>query len=245
MVRHGEMLSQESNLLLYWPHRRSERKQIIMAKTPDSGIVELQRLERTSIEVWVFGSAPIIMHRWSEKALLQMPGNPKAGASTRMAKKGLYNPEEEAESCVYRLPDGEPGFPATGFKAATIGACRFFDKPSMTEAKQLIFVEGTGPDQLVRIFSPNDPILREDAVRLSGGGSTALRYRYQYFPWWAKLTVHFIPSSISPASVVALVDAGGLGGVGEWRPSAPKSFTGTFGTYRVMTEEEKSGYGID
>jgi len=29
------------------------------------------------------------------------------------------------------------------------------------------------------------------------------------------------------------VDAGGNGGVGDWRPSAPKSLTGTFGRYEV------------
>ena len=34
-------------------------------------------------------------------------------------------------------------------------------------------------------------------------------------------------------SVVSLVNAGGLGGVGEWRPSAPKSNSGVFGRYEV------------
>lgn len=232
-------------MVVLWLTGATERM-ISMAKSSDSGVVELQRLVRESREIWVLGTAPLIMHKWSEKALRQMPGNPDASADERMKKKGLRHPEEEALASVYTLPDGSIGFPATGFKAAIVSACRLFDKPSMTEAKQLVYVEGevSGSDQLVRIFYDGEPQLRTDAPRLANGG-TDLRYRYQFFPWWARLIVHFIPTSISVASIAALVDAAGIGGVGEWRPSSPKSFTGTFGTFRIMTDEEKSDHGID
>ena len=42
---------------------------------------------------------------------------------------------------------------------------------------------------------------------------------------------------IDEASVIALVDAAGMGGVGEWRPSAPKSATGSYGQFRVASGE--------
>jgi hypothetical protein len=54
-----------------------------------------------------------------------------------------------------------------------------------------------------------------------------------YWPWTATLRVKYLASILNAESVIALVDAGGLGGVGEWRPSAPKSFGGTMGTYEV------------
>ena len=45
---------------------------------------------------------------------------------------------------------------------------------------------------------------------------------------------------LQPADVLArfdqhaaLVDAAGIGGVGEWRPTSPKSATGSYGTFRV------------
>jgi hypothetical protein len=76
--------------------------------------------------------------------------------------------------------------------------------------------------------------LREDMPRNSGRGqNNDLRYRYSFFPWSAILTVEFIPVLIDIESVVNLIDAGGNGGVGDWRPSAPKSMTGTFGRYQV------------
>ena len=74
--------------------------------------------------------------------------------------------------------------------------------------------------------------MREDTVRV-GMGTADLRYRAQYFPWSVDLVIEYPPSQISIESIVALVDAGGIGGVGEWRPSSPKGATGSYGTWSV------------
>ena len=66
---------------------------------------------------------------------------------------------------------------------------------------------------------------------IAPSGTADLRYRAEYFPWSADVYVNFVPSLLSPDSVLALVDAAGLGGIGEWRPSKAK--TGIFGTFRV------------
>ena len=100
----------------------------------------------------------------------------------------------------------------------------------MVEAKQLIFIEGEGPEQLVSI--QGEPELREDMPR-NANGNADLRYRYYIHGWSAILRVRFAPSRITQESVIALIDAAGRGGVGDWRPSAPKSYTGTYGTFRV------------
>lgn len=89
--------------------------------------------------------------------------------------------------------------------------------------------DGTGTDstQLVRVDAP-PPMMREDMVRL--GGTTAdIRHRACYEKWSATLRVVFVPSVISADSVLALVDAGGANGIGEWRPEK----NGSFGTYEV------------
>jgi hypothetical protein len=196
--------------------------------TRDGAAVELQRLQDVELVVAIRGLTPYIPHRWSEKAKAMMPGHP--GGDVVKQKKGLRQPTEEAESCLYRLEDGRLGMPATALKAAIVGACRFFDKPSMTECRQLIHVVGEGPDQLVPIEGELE--LHEDTPRNSNGGAD-LRYRFYITGWSAVVRVRFVPTSISAGSVVTLVDAAGRGGVGDWRPSAPKSNTGTFGTWRV------------
>jgi len=198
-----------------------------------SAIVRLNKLIDAICEVEILGLTPVIPHKWSEKSKQMMPGHPDKPLVTQ--KKGKRDPKGEAEACVYRLPDGKPGLPATAFKAAILDACRFFDKPSMKEAKIWFHVIGVGPDQLVPI--KGKPILREDTPR-NANGSADLRYRYAFQEWSATLRIRFMAALTDAASVAALVDAAGRCGVGDWRPSAPKSNTGTFGTWRVQFDKE-------
>jgi hypothetical protein len=196
--------------------------------------IALTRIEDAVIEIPIIGLTPVIPHRWSEKARRMMPGHPEGDSIKKTKEK--RNPTEEAEGCLYKLGK-RLALPATGFKAAVVGACRFFDKPSMVEAKQLIFIEGEGPEQLVPIDGEKE--LNESLPR-NANGNADLRYRYFIHNWSAVLRVRFVPARITKESVIALVDAAGRGGVGDWRPSAPKSTTGTFGTWRVDLTKEVS-----
>lgn len=190
-------------------------------------VIALRRLEDEVLIVEIEGKTPVIPHKWSEKAIRMMADKQaQRGVRTKHAPK---NPEQEAQDSCYWLGTS-PAVPSVAFKASMVGACRFFEEPSMVMAKLLLYVEGEGPDQLVRIAG--DKTLRTDTPRNSNGVAD-LRYRYSFFPWSATLRIHFVPNVINRESVLALLDAGGRGGVGDWRPSAPKSLTGTFGQFRV------------
>lgn len=199
-------------------------------ETPIATIVELRRLEEKSLSVPIEGITPLIPHRWTEKAIRMMADKQQSSTRSKTTQREPKNPEEEAHASCYWLGD-KGAMPATAFKAATVGACRFFDGITMTIAKQLLFVVGEGRDQLVPV--EGEPEMREDTPRNSGG-TPDLRYRMQFWPWSAVLEVKFVPTMIDPDSIVALIDAGGRGGVGDWRPSSPKSATGTYGQYRVI-----------
>lgn len=195
----------------------------------DQKVAALIPIRRETLEIPIVGVSPLIPHRWSEKARGMM--RDKQTGSKARAIREAKDPTEEAEASLYRLADGRPGMPATAFKAATIGAARLYEGVTMASLKAALFVTGEGDDQLVPI--EGDMTMREDTPRNSGG-TADLRYRYAFYPWRAVLSVTFIPSLIDLDSVVNLVDAGGNGGVGDWRPSAPKSLTGTFGRYEVQ-----------
>jgi hypothetical protein len=122
--------------------------------------------------------------------------------------------------------------PATAFKAAMVGACRLFEGISMTQAKSLFYVVGEGDEQLVPI--EGEARVREDTPR-NQTGVADLRYRMQFYPWSTTLVVRFTKVAIDADSIAALLDAGGRGGVGDWRPSSPKSHTGTFGQFEVVS----------
>ncbi len=190
--------------------------------------VSLNPIVREVAEVEIEGVTPLIPHKWSEKALRLMR-EAQSGAKARQ-KREPKDPHEEAEAALYRLSDGRLGMPATAFKAAIVGAVRLFEGLTMVTVKQALFVLGEGADQLVPIEAEME--LREDTPRNANGGAD-LRYRYYLWPWSATLRVEYLPRVIDRASVVTLIDAAGNGGVGDWRPSAPRSATGTFGRFRV------------
>lgn len=196
--------------------------------------VQISRIASETLSVPIIGTMPLIVHNFSEKSKRQMLDAQQG----RKSPKQVRDPQAEYEAAFYRTKDGF-GFPVTAFKAATIGAARFYDKSvSMTSLRQFLFMAGElsekDPQALVPIYG--EPRMREDVVRLGGPSRSAdLRFRPEFPEWSTVLTITYVKSSLSRDSVLSLVDAGGLGiGVGEWRPER----RGEFGTYAIdMTKE--------
>lgn len=194
-------------------------------------VIRSQQIDQ--IVVPIRGVTPLIVSRFDEKAREEM----LAGMQTKTRKpKEPKDPDKDYERRRYRLDDSRDGFPAVGFKAAIVGAARLFEGVTMIALKTQLFVHGEGVDQLVAIDGLRT--MREDAVRLPKSGQPDLRYRPMYWPWRAVLRIDFMPSQLSAESILALVDAGGFGGIGEWRPSAPKSLTGTYGRFTLDGEAD-------
>lgn len=195
----------------------------------------LRRLERVVFEFPIRGTAPLIVNRWSQKARQMMLDKQQTSARPKHEPK---DPAANYEASKYKLPDGRDGFPATAFKAAIVHAARLFEGVTQVQVKQTVLVTSDHiddrGDQLV-LLNFDDVLMREDTPR-NASGVADLRYRAQYNGWSATLRVRTIAGQFDEGSILALVDAAGIGGVGEWRPTAPKSATGTFGTFEVVTD---------
>jgi hypothetical protein len=193
------------------------------------GEIVIPKPEIATITIGLVGTSPLIMHAWSEKAkrmlLERQMGLP-------VPKKQPKDPDEDYNGARYISSEGWDGIPATAFKAAMVGACRQVDSLNMTQAKRLFFVEADDPGAgLVRIYG--EPEQRQDMVRLETGVAD-IRFRPQYWPWRCAVTVRFLSSIIKAEQVINLLMLAGLTeGVGEWRPSAPKSATGTYGLWEI------------
>lgn len=195
--------------------------------------IKLRKLERVVFEVPIAGTAPLIVNRWSEKAREMMLSKQQTSAR---AKKEAKDPAALFEASRYRLPDGRDGFPAVGFKAAITHAARLFDGVTQVSLKQAVIVLGDDRDDRgddLVVLDYKDLTMREDTPR-NATGVADLRYRAQYSDWSAVLRVRTVAGQIDHESLLALVDAAGIGGVGEWRPTSPKSATGSFGTFEVV-----------
>ncbi|MGH2688027.1 MAG: hypothetical protein ACRDKW_04355 [Actinomycetota bacterium] len=195
-------------------------------KPPEEGQIQIDRIPAETIRVPIIGTTPLIVHRFSVKAKRQMLDNMQGRKSPKLPK----DPDAEYEAAFYRMKDGSPGFPVIAFKAATVGGARFYANVTMTALKQFVFFNGeVGGDGRMLTQIHGEPQKREDVVTVNRGGSD-LRYRPEFAEWSAVLDVTFVSSALTRASVLSLIDAGGMGvGVGEWRPEKD----GDFGTYRV------------
>lgn len=199
-----------------------------MADTP---AIQIKQIDAETILVPIIGTSPLIVHNWSEKAKRQMLDKMQG----RKSPKEIRDPQADYEACLYRIHrEGSHdayGFPVIAFKAATVGAARFYDKSvSMTSLRQLLFFRGemTKADRQELVEINGEPEIREDMVRV--GMTTDLRYRPMFTEWSATLRVTYVANGIDRASVLSLIDAGGMGvGVGEWRPEK----SGSFGTFAV------------
>jgi hypothetical protein len=196
--------------------------------------IQIARIGTETVRVPIVGTMPLIVHNFSEKAKRQMLDAQQGRKSPKVAR----DPETEYEAAFYRTKDGY-GFPVTAFKAATVGAARFYGKDvRMTELRQFIFMAGQISENDAQALVPIEgtPRMREDVVRLGGPSRSAdLRYRPEFPEWSTELEVTYVKSSLSRDSVLSLLDAGGLGiGVGEWRPE----HRGEFGTYQIDPSRE-------
>lgn len=205
------------------------------AEVGDIRGLTIPRPEVQYAELTLRGISPLIMHKWSEKALTQLEDSQTGKAK---AQKTARQPEEEAYAAAYIVSgfedkeDGEPGkfyFPAPAFKHAFLyGVAQVDDirKMPKTKAASWVFIDG-------------DPIIDADEIKMRadtgriGQGTTTMIYRLQFSGWTTKVPISYNSNAITVEQIVALFDLGGMGGIGEWRPTSPKNKSGDFGRFIV------------
>ncbi len=191
-------------------------------------MIEIEQPKFETVTLNVIGTAPLICHRWSEKAKKEM--RDKQMKKKKAAKKPK-NPKQDYQDSLYQMPDdsGGFGFPAVAFKCAAIRAASSLDI-TMVQARQMFHVR-TDAGDLVRIYG--EPRMREDMVRLNGK-TADIRYRGEFAEWHAKVEIQFNAGLISAEQVCHLFSLAGFSvGIGEWRPER----NGSFGTFRIELDE--------
>lgn len=196
--------------------------------------ITVEKIGTETMIVPLVGTAPLIVHRFSEKAKLQMLQAMQGVKTPKVAK----DPEAEYEASRYRTDDGGDGFPVIAFKAATVSGARLYGKAvTMTQLRQAMFFDAplsktAGNIKLARI--DGTPHMREDVTRVGNGG-TDLRYRAEFIEWSTQLVVTYVPNLLTQESVLGLIEAGGMSvGVGEWRPEK----RGDYGTFTLDESRE-------
>lgn len=187
---------------------------------PEPATLAIPPIEIKEYDITIVGDSELVVHAWSDKAKKEMLDKQMGKAR---GKKEPKDPQRDYEEAFYRLPDGRPGFPAIGFKAAIVSAARQVEGLTMTFLRGAFHIAG----ELVPIEGA--PRLREDMVRV-GMGTADLRYRPGFPQWSAMLRVRLNRRAMTLEQLIHLINQAGFSvGVGEWRPEKD----GAWGMFHV------------
>lgn len=202
-----------------------------------STAVEIPQPNLQVIKVPIIGDSPLICHAWSAKAKkMLLDKHMKKASAGKPAKdpwqdfcETLYwldeRPENPTEADVV---SARFGFPSIAFKSAAITAVTTIGSLTKVLARQCFHIQG----EFVEILGP-PPSSRFDITRI--GMTTDTRFRGEFDPWGAILSVQFNANVLSEEQVVSLFEAGGFGvGIGDWRPERD----GVYGRFHVARSGE-------
>ncbi len=203
--------------------------------------VTIQPPNFKSITLRAEGTAPLLVHKFSEKSRRQME---EAQTSTDKTKKKREPKDYKAEyqAAKYISTAKWDGVPAAAFRMSMINACRMFDGLPMTKARGAFFIKGQGREKedgtpLIKIIGKSKHDTRP--VRLESGVAD-LRNRPRYDDWACELTIEYDADMLSANDVANLLArAGTQVGICELRPQGKKSHGGDLGTWSVVTPKRK------
>lgn len=210
------------------------------------------------MKVKIKGTAPIIFHRWDEKAKLMLLKIQQKDPSAK--KREIRNPKDEYLRSFYKDSAGNIAWPTLNIKQAMVDAARNIEGVTMTLLKGAVFTLGDtngltpvlvddkpvqiagdpielAEDQRIGGVIGHDPKnpkiqMREDMVRV-GMGSADLRYRGQLQDWSMEFIIKWNDDVLTNAQVLNLLNTAGFScGLGEWRPQC----SGDKGTFEVAQD---------
>lgn len=221
------------------------RKKTPTASSPPSEeTIEILALNIAHVNMTLRGTAPLIQHKWSEKAKEMMLNAQMRKTSTGREAK---NPDQDFLDGIYLMPggkyptisgpcpgqaysvfheDGGPyGFPSIGFKNAFVRAGTYMNE-KMTFLRGVFHVR----NELTLITGHPQP--RQDMVRLAMNKAD-IRFRPEWTEWEAHLEIELNLSAISIEKLFNIANMAGFSvGIGEWRPER----NGSNGTFAVVNE---------
>lgn len=203
-------------------------EEIVVIQAPDFRLLELE----------IEGTSPLVINRFSAKAIEMMRATQEAG-STAKSKKAREPKDFDAlfENAKHVSEDGWEGIHAAAFRNGAISACRACGF-KMTHAKLAFMVMADGFDRvdgapLVRLTSGEAE--QWVAPTRNATGVIDLRCRPLYREWGAALRIRYDAGMLTQDDVVNLISRVGLQvGIGEGRPDSKDSAGLGFGLFEIV-----------
>ena len=218
-------------------------------KTAPSTSITIPALRLETAVFTVYGTSPIIIHAFAQKARQMMLDKHMGKASQGREKK---NPFRDFVDSLYWITDmptfdfeqppetlmrqfaecikagAKFGFPAIGFKGAMVTACTSLGKTVISKiaARQAFHIN----EEFIQINGI--PQMREDMVRIAMG-TADIRFRPEFREWTANIPITFNTAVISRDQIANILNTAGFAvGVGDYRPEKD----GQFGRFTISSE---------
>ena len=197
-------------------------------------VINLKAMKVDDVSMRIIGTTPLVQHKWIEKMRKQIRDK-KMGKKVTNREK--CDPQQEFIGATYVGKEtGKYGVPCDAIKQCLVNAAHKDIGIEKTLVRKSIFIKSQDrdliePRDLVLFDQTDDPIMREDIVRV-GAGSADLRYRPEFQNWSIIFTAQLNTDDIPLDSLINLVNRAGFGvGLQEMRPEKG----GDFGRFTVDT----------
>lgn len=195
----------------------------------------IQQIGTNSIDLFIVGRTPLVLHRMSEKAKRELL-LPK-GKKTRAEKAAQLKHDIMAEfrDSPERLPDPDAptllAIPAAAIKRAIASAALVVPGARKSEIARVTWIEG----RMLPVYGI--PHLYIDTVRMSDMARTPdIRTRVAVPRWAVPVRVVYVSHMLTEATVINLLDAAGLTiGIGDGRQEKGAL---NYGQFRVASDSD-------
>ena len=207
------------------------------AKTVSNSPIAITPPDFRFVSMRLRGTSPLVINRFSQKAMEEMRATQEAGSTAR-AKKVRTAKDFNAlyEGAKHKSIEGWDGIHAAAFRNAAISACRAVGF-KMTHAKLAFRVMEDGWD--MADGAPLIKILDGEAEQWvaptrNATGVIDLRSRPMYKKWGAQLNIEYDAGMLTAADIGNLISrVGKQVGIGEGRPDSKQSAGLGFGLFDV------------
>jgi len=204
------------------------QEEAISIKAPDFRLLQIN----------IRGTAPLVINRFSAKAIEMMRATQEAGSAAK-SKKAREPKDFHAlfENAKHVSEEGWEGIHAAAFRNGAISACRAIGY-KMTHAKLAFMVVADGFDRV-----DGAPLVRltegeaEEwvAPTRNATGVADLRCRPMYREWAAVLRIKYDAGMFNSNDMVNLISRVGVQvGIGEGRPDSKNSAGLGFGLFEII-----------
>ena len=197
--------------------------------------IEIMKVNRGLLDLYILGTTPMICNRMSEKARHQIlcPSGRKSGAEKASTLKHEPMQEFRASPYVNSSNDGLTYLQhlASAFKGAMASAALDLPGSSKAQIGRLAWVVGD------RVDIYGVPKMFMSVVRSADMAKTPdIRTRVIIPRWACKVTISFTTPLLREQAVANLMSAAGLTqGVGDWRPEKGK---GSYGSFEIVNHDD-------